>query len=129
MATEIKKGEVLTANLVKSGKNADGDAWELIIVKDTGKGKRDISIFADNAPSGVETGGSFVVDDIRLVKYGARKDKNGYWHDFVSVNATVRQISAAPDIGEDPFYPAAAPVDIYADIKEGMMDDDGELPW
>ena len=131
MATEIKKGEALTANLVKSGTNADGDAWELIIVKDTGKGKRDISVFADNAPTGVQTGDTFSVDDIRLVKWGARKDRNGYWHDFVSVNGVVKQISAAPPMPDDepPFYPAAAPVDIYADIKEGMMDGDDDLPW
>ena len=131
MATGIEKGMALTANLVKSGTNKDGDAWELIIVKDSGKGKRDISVFSDNAPSGVQTGDTFSVDDIRLVKWGARKDRNGYWHDFVSVNGTVKRISAAPPMPDEepPFYPAAAPGDIYADIKEGMMDDDDELPW
>ena len=104
---------------------------QLLEMIKAGKGKRDISVFSDNAPSGVQTGDTFSVDDIRLVKWGARKDRNGYWHDFVSVNGVVKQISSAPPMPDDepPFYPAAAPVDIYADIKEGMMDDDDDLPW
>lgn len=115
MATLVKVGEVLTAGFAKTGERKDGSgSWEMIVVKDSGKGKRDITIWVTNAPSGVVKDGTFTVESIESVKWGARKDNNDSWRDDVSINATVKA-NAIPDAAS-----------IFSDLDG---DDDGELPF
>ena len=119
MATMIKCGDVITADFVKSGTKADGGSWEFIKVNDKGKGKRDITVWVSNAPSCVQQGGTFSVEKIESVKWGARKDSNEQWHDEVSINAIVKPFSV-PSIS-----PAGEPVNIFTD----MDDDEDALPF
>ena len=57
MSTIIKLNEPLEAGYVCGGTKTNGEKWEMIVVKDQSKAGRDIVIFVDNAPCGVQEGG------------------------------------------------------------------------
>lgn len=123
------------AALVRSGVSSRGN-WELIVVKEEGRGKRQITIWPTNAPSGVVEGNLFRIKNIPVVKYGARKDQNGNWRDDVSIEAEVESMSYTDNgsafddlddcpfaMGEDPFANASAyggGSDPFADLEDKL---------
>lgn len=127
MASNVAVGVPLKVAEVKRGTASDGHEWEMLLIKDETKGKRDMSIFVENRPSGATKGGTVIVETITSVKYGARKDSKGYYHDAVAVNAVIR--SAASKSKPDRELPAGPSEDLYSGIMEDIIDDDGELPW
>lgn len=110
MATMVKCGEVYTADFAKSGEK-DGKVWEMLKVNDVGKGRRDITIWVNNAPSGVQKGSRFTIEKIESTKWGARKGKDDSWRDEVSINADVKSME-----------------DVMSAFSD-LDDDDGELPF
>ena len=113
MAVTVKVGDTLTAAVVRRGKKDDG-AWELLVVRDTNK-KKSISVWATNAPTGVNENGQFIVTNIESVRYGAKKNGDK-WYDDISVNAAVKPLA---DYGSTPASPGAF----------SPLDDDGPLPF
>lgn len=107
-----------TAMRVRNGESSRGH-WELIVVKEEGKGKKEITIWATNSPSGVTEGNMFRIKSVSMVKYGARKDGNGNWRDDVSLEAEVEPMGYTDGVvfedlddtpfsmGSDPFADAA----------------------
>lgn len=93
---DIKPGSVYTAHHVASG-NSDKGQWELIAIREESKGKskKSITIWPATIPSGVATGGSFVVDRITRVKYSAKKSRDGQWYDDVSVYCDIHHAAVA----------------------------------
>lgn len=109
---ELKTGEVYTALRARTGSSARGN-WELIVAREEGKAKKEITIWVTNVGSGVTEGGQFRIKSIESVKYSARKDNNGAWRDDVSIGATVEAVGfdQSPfdfedlpfDMGDNPF--------------------------
>lgn len=87
---ELKPDTPVKATLVKGGSNHKGD-WELIKVQEE-KGRKAITIWVDNPPSGVKEGGSFRIDEIKTVTYKSRL-VNNKWYDEINVHATVSPLS------------------------------------
>lgn len=107
MAVNLEAGKIYKASLVRSGVSQRGD-WEMVKVVE---GRKEITIWPDNKPTGVTEGGEFEIETISSVKYGARKRQNGTWQDDVSITATIKPASTnSYDFDADSF-------------------DDGELPW
>lgn len=127
MSCVVKINEPLEAGDFTSGKNSDGGKWEMIVVKDTGKGKRDICIFPTNVPSGVTKGGLFKLSSIEAVKWGARQDREGKWREKVTVNATVQ--SAASAQKPDRYISNEDSATAYSGLMQEITVDDDELPW
>lgn len=127
-----------TAMRVRSGESSRGP-WELIVVKEEGKGKKEITIWTTNSPSGVIEGNMFRIKNVSLIKYGARKDNYGNWKDDVSIEAEVEPIGYAggdvfEDIGdisdcpftiEDPFTNSES---VYGGGIDPFADADDKLP-
>lgn len=113
---ELNKG--YTAMRVRNGESSRG-VWELIVVKEEGKGKKELTIWTTNSPSGVTEGNMFSIKNISSIKYGARRDNNGNWRDDVSLEAEVEPLSYTDnvvfedlsdmpfDMGADPFAASA----------------------
>lgn len=123
---KIEKGGVYTATIARTGVSSRGD-WELIQVRD--KGTRSITIWPENKPTGIEQGDEFIVEEILVVKNGARKMSDGSWREDCSVEAVVRKTNTVnrydfdidsmtePDTTDSPLF------------KELVGDDGGDLPF
>jgi hypothetical protein len=124
----IQKGLTYTAKMVRSGVSSRGD-WELIKVSDE-RGRRDITIWPENKPSGVQDGGQFVVEEITEVSYGARK-RNDKWVEDVGVSAIVRPTSTPKDFGYTIDDVGENPFDSDPFAKGGVFElpEDGQLPF
>lgn len=107
MAVNLEVGKIYTAKMVRSGVSTRGD-WEMVKVVE---GRKEITIWPDNKPTGLEDGQEFEIVAISGVKYGARKRQDGNWQDDVSCTATLKAASTNS-------------FDFDADNI-----DDGELPW
>lgn len=128
-----------TALRVRSGESSRG-AWELIVVREDGKAKKEITIWATNGPSGVVEGQLFRIKNISSIKYGARKDNYGNWRDDVSIEAEVEPMAYTDgdvfedlgDIGDCPFTmgddPFASSGDAYGAGEDPFADMDDRLP-
>ena len=99
------------AERARSGDSSRG-AWELIVVKENGRAKKEITIWVNNKPSGVTEGSMFRITRITSIKYGARRDSNNNWRDDVSVEADVEPMTYTDrsggfeeldDMGDCPF--------------------------
>lgn len=90
---ELKLNEPLLATRQKTGTSQHGD-WELISVKEE-NGKKTMTIWTTNAPSGVTEGGTFAIESIDSVKYGSRKGQDGKWYDDFSIRARVKPLENA----------------------------------
>jgi hypothetical protein len=124
-----------TAMRVRNGESSRGP-WELIVVKEEGKGKKEITIWTTNSPSGVTEGNMFTIKNISMVKYGARKDGNGNWRDDVSLEAEVEPMGYTDGVvfedlddmpfsmGSDPFADAASE---YGSV-DPFAESDNKLP-
>lgn len=122
---KIEKGGVYTASIVRKGVSSRGD-WELIQVRD--RGTRSITVWPENKPTGIEQGDEFTVEEILVVKNGARQVK-GEWRDDMSIEAIVRKTETVnrydfdidsmtePDTTDSPLF------------RELVGDDDGDLPF
>lgn len=86
----IELGQPLRAYTVRGGSNHKGD-WELIKVQEE-KGKKSVSIWVMDAPSGVVEGGTFRVEDIVALTYKSR-NVNGKWYDEVNIRGHVSALS------------------------------------
>ena len=128
MSTIIKLNEPLEAGYVRGGTKTNGEKWEMIVVKDQSKAGRDIVIFVDNAPCGVQEGGMFKIGSITSVKWGAQKDREGKWRDKVSCNAVIASVASATK-HTDRFIPQGDTTDIYNGVMQEITTDDDELPW
>ena len=107
MAVNLEVGKIYTANMVRSGVSSRGDC-EMVKVKE---GRKEITIWPDNKPTGLEDGNEFEITAISGVKYGARKRQDGSWQDDVSCTATLKPASTNSfDFNVDEI-------------------DNGELPW
>ena len=107
MAVNLEVGKIYTANMVRSGVSQRGD-WEMVKVVE---GRKEITIWPDNKPTGLTDGQEFEIEKITSVKYGARKRQNGNWMDDVSCTAIIKPASTNSfDFDVDNF-------------------DNGELPW
>ena len=107
MAVNLEVGKIYTAHMVRSGTSSRGD-WEMVKVVE---GRKEITIWPDNKPTGLTDGSEFEIEEISSVKYGARKRQNGTWQDDVSCTATLKAASTNSfDFNVDEI-------------------DDGELPW
>ena len=95
--TELVKGEVYTAHLVRNGTSSRG-AWEMITVTDE-RHKNDVVIFPRNCPSGVKEGKKFNLVEIVQIRNGMRKDKNDKWQHNVTCEAIVQPIESEFDTG------------------------------
>lgn len=91
MPIELKAGETYSAVRTRSG-----DSYELVVVQEEGKGRKQITIWPTNTPSGVSEGGSFRVENIESVKFTSRKDPRGNWRDEVNVNARITPTMSYP---------------------------------
>ena len=116
---ELKVGEIYKAERVRSGDSSRG-SWELIGMKETGKGKKEITIWVTNVGSGVTEGGEFRIKSIESTKYAARKDNNGNWKDDVSIGATVEPVG----FSENPYDFSDMPFD----MGDNPFDVDEQLP-
>lgn len=127
-----------TAMRVRSGESSRGH-WELIVVKEDGKGKKEITIWATNSPTGVTEGNMFRIKNVSMVKYGARKDGNGNWRDDVSLEAEVEPMGYTDGVvfedlddmpftmgSNDPFADAAS---AYGGGSDPFADMDDKLPY
>lgn len=116
MPIELKTGETYSAVRARSGDN-----YELVVVQEEGKGRKQITIWPTNSPSGVTEGGSFRVDAIQSVKFTSRKDPRGNWRDEVNVNARITPTMS---------YPAYKAQNVQPDAGFDEIPDDsfGELP-
>lgn len=112
---EIKPNSALTAHKVASGHNEHGP-WELIAVKEEGRGRKTLTIWPSKVPSGVAEGTQFVLTSIDVVKFGAKKGRDGEWHDEVSVRGPVIPLAS---YGTAPAAPGSY----------NPMDDNGDLPF
>jgi len=74
-----------------------GDSWEYVRVKGSGGDRKTITIWADNAPTGIEEGDAFRVTQINGVRYASRKDAKGEWRDEFHVNADIERVGPAPE--------------------------------
>lgn len=115
MAILIKPGSSHTASKVRRGSGEHGN-WELIVVKDSGKSRKTVSVWATNAPTSVCEDGQFTLETIDEVKYGS-KQNNGQWFDEVSVRG---KVVPAESYGSTPAAPGA--------FKD-MGSDDSDLPF
>lgn len=86
----IELGQPLRAHTVRGGSNHKGD-WELIKVQEE-KGKKSVSIWVMDAPSGVVEGGTFRVEDIVALTCKSR-NVNGKWYDEVNIRGHVSALS------------------------------------
>lgn len=110
MATiEIEAGKIYRASFATRGISPRGD-WELVKVTDE-KQRNDITIFPDNIPCGVTQGMEFEVVNIRAVKSGPKKRKDGSWREETSIKGTIKPAAASSFVLDDDTI------------------DDGELPW
>ena len=82
MAVEVKAGETYEAKFAKNG-----DGWSMFKVK-AEKGPKELAVFTDGSRE-LHDGDPVTVTKITSVKLSARKDKDGNWHDTMSVNAEV----------------------------------------
>ena len=124
------------AERVRSGNSSRGP-WELIVVRENGRAKKEITIWANNRPSGVTEGSMFRITKITSLKYGARRDGNNNWRDDVSIEADVEPASFTDPNGfgdmddcpftmsDDPF--ANTDFDSAAD-PFASCDEDSQLP-
>ena len=107
MAVNLEVGKIYKAAMVRSGVSQRGD-WEMVKVVE---GRKEITIWPDNKPTGLSDGDEFEITNISSVKYGARKRQNGNWQDDVSCTASLKAASTSSySFDENTF-------------------DDGELPW
>lgn len=90
---EVKPGSVFTASVHKKGVSQGGE-WEFVSIKEE-KGRKTMTVWASNIPSGVEEGQPFIVEKIDRVKYGSRKvaDK---WFDEVTITAVIKPAVGVP---------------------------------
>lgn len=91
---EVKCGEVYTADFVRSGDNGNGK-WLMTRIKDSGKSRKEITLWIENTGCGLEEGMNFRVAKILGMKLSARKDNSGVWHDTCSANVEVEVVGAA----------------------------------
>lgn len=109
---EVKYGEVYTADFVRSGESGNGK-WLLTRVKDSGKSRKEITLWVSNADCGLAEGMNFKVKKIESIKLSARKDNSGVWHDTCACNVEIELMGGG---GQSTIY----------DLPDA---DDGELPF
>jgi len=74
----VARGEVYKAFRFRYGASERG-RWEVVVVREQGRAKQEITIFPTNLPSGVKEGGAFMIKEIRSVTRKKRKDGIGEW--------------------------------------------------
>ena len=85
----IDKDGEYKASRVRSGTAAKGD-WELVVVKAEGRARQEVTVFAENVPSGVVEDGKFRVKEIRSLSLRQKKDYDGNWtRQDVSISAVI----------------------------------------
>lgn len=89
---EIKTGSIVNFNEKKTGEGGKG-TWAMVPVTDD-KGKKRITVWADNAEEVKNWTGQVKVKEIISVKYSARKYQER-WYEDVSVVATLERLTEA----------------------------------
>lgn len=122
------------AERCRSGDSSKG-SWELIVVRESGRAKKEITVWVNNRPSGITEGDMFRITNITSVKFGARRDQNNNWRDDVSIEADVESMSYTNVGVEFEDLPFSMDGDPFANSSSGFgggdpfaeMDDD-KLP-
>lgn len=123
---EIKVNGTYTADKTATGCTKEGKDWEMIAVKDPGRGHKDVTIWATNRPSSVQSGGTFLVEAITSVTYKARKNSAGEWHDVVNIEARVKPLSRpGVNVSAEDFSDLPPSSSTFQDLSGG----DDELPF
>lgn len=122
----VERGNVYTAFRYRSG-ISDKGRWEVIMVRESGPSKQEMTIFPANLPSGVSEGAKFKVKDILSVTRKKRKDAEGKWTmTDVCILANV-ELMNSEEInlnGDLPFS-----LDAYDDDADELNDDFSGLPF
>ena len=116
---KIEVGKVLDAFKVMSGSSDKGEYCSIIVKENTGKGHKQMKIWANNKPCNVRDGGKFRINKITEVRYCAKEfpKGSGKWNDEVVLSADVEAIN----IGA---------VGLNVDCPSWQeVDDDGQLPF
>lgn len=107
---------------------SDKGPWELYSVFDD-KDKNEITVFITNAPTKMpDSGGDFVIKNIKTVKNGARKSSQGVWFQNVTIEAEVTYVEpdkSFDEVGGGTFDDIVADGNPWADTPA----EEEHAPW
>lgn len=116
----VKLNEVLDAYEVRTGTSEKGD-WQCITVKENeGKGRKKATIWVENCPTSIYSGGKFLVRKITEVRMTSKEfpKGSGKWTDVTNITAMIEPVNVGA-VGINPGY----------NTSFSELEDSGELPF
>ena len=116
----VEKGNVYSAFRFRSGVSERG-RWEIIMVRETGPSKQEMTIVPAEVPSGVAEGGQFKIKEIHRVDRKKKKDAEGKWTlTDVCITASIEPMKVG-EVNLDGDLPFD--LDAYGDDDDVLIDD------